>query len=114
VGGVIVQNATQGQVLGSRVRRADTFRLRLLGLMFVPCLGEGEGLLIRPCKAVHTHFMRFAIDVIFLDGENRVVHLALSLKPWKQSPYVRQAVAVLELPAGAAQAVHLGDQLAIG
>jgi uncharacterized membrane protein (UPF0127 family) len=108
---VIVRNATRDRVLGTRVQRADTFRLRLLGLMFCSGLAEGEGLVIRPCKAVHTHFMRFPIDVLFLDAAGRVVHLVPALKPWKQSPYVKQAVAVLELSAGAAGETAVGDQL---
>jgi uncharacterized membrane protein (UPF0127 family) len=98
-------------VLGYKVSGADTFRLRLLGLMFRPSLPQGEGLLIRPCRAVHTHFMRFPIDLVFVDGDNRVVHLIPAMAPWKLSPTVREAEAVLELPAGAAGATAVGDQL---
>ncbi|MDF2629995.1 MAG: hypothetical protein K0R39_3826 [Symbiobacteriaceae bacterium] len=108
---MIVRNATRGLVLGYKVSGADTFRLRLLGLMFRPSLPQGEGLLIRPCRAVHTHFMRFPIDLVFVDGDNRVVHLIPAMAPWKLSPTVREAEAVLELPAGAAGATAVGDQL---
>lgn len=108
---MIVRNATRGLVLGFKVSGAETFRLRLLGLMFRAGLPQGEGLLIRPCRAVHTHFMRFPIDVLFLDRENRVVHIIPAMAPWKLSPTVKAADAVLELPAGAAGATAPGDQL---
>ncbi|HYF94080.1 MAG TPA: DUF192 domain-containing protein [Symbiobacteriaceae bacterium] len=110
---MIVRNATRGLVLGYKVSGAETFRLRLLGLMFRAGLSPGEGLLIRPCRAIHTHFMRFPIDVLFLDGDNRVVHMIPAMAPWKMSPAVRAADAVLELPAGAAGATALGDQLEV-
>lgn len=108
---MIVRNATRGLVLGYRVSGAETFRLRLLGLMFRPGLGQGEGLLIRPCRAIHTHFMRFPIDVVFLDSQDRVVHVINAMAPWKLSPTVPAADAVLELPAGAAGATAPGDLL---
>lgn len=108
---MIVRNASRGLVLGYKVAGADTFRLRLLGLMFRAQLPQGQGLLIRPCRAVHTHFMRFPIDVLFLDGENRVVHVIAAMAPWKLSPTIRAADAVLELPAGTAGATAPGDQI---
>lgn len=108
---MIVRNATRGLVLGFQVSGAETFRLRLLGLMFRAGLPQGEGLLIRPCRAVHTHFMRFPIDVLFLDRESRVVHLIPAMAPWKLSPTIKDADAVLELPAGASGATAPGDLL---
>lgn len=110
---MILRNVTRGTVLADRVQPADTFGLRLRGLMFRPALAEGEGLLIRPCKGVHTHFMRFPIDVLFLDAVGRVVEIVPALKPWRQSPYVRDAVAVVELAAGAAGATEPGDRLVV-
>lgn len=106
-----VRNVTRDLVLGGAVREADTFGLRLQGLMFRRSLGPGEGLLIRPCQAVHTHFMRFPIDVLFLDNQGRVVQMIPAMKPWRQSPFVKGAAAVLELAAGAAGATAPGDQL---
>lgn len=110
---MIVRNLTAGQLLGEQVRRADSFGLRLLGLMFRSGLAPGEGLLIQPCQQVHTHFMRFPIDVLFLDEAMRVVHIIRAMKPWAFSPLVREARSVLELPAGAATSVALGDQLRV-
>ncbi len=98
-------------MLGAAVRRADSFWLRLRGLMFRRALGPGEGLLISPCKAVHTHFMRIPIDVIFLDHSGRVLHLIPRMMPWGQSPIVKDAASVLELAAGASAGTMLGDRL---
>jgi len=108
---MIVRNVTRGLVLGDAVRQADSFISRLKGLMFTPRLESGQGLLIRPCQAVHTHFMRFSIDVIFLDGAGRVVWVMTAMPPWRQSPFIRGAEAVLELPAHAAGTTGPGDQL---
>lgn len=106
---MIVRNLTQDLVLGDAVERANSFRLRLLGLMFRPRLQAGGGLWLEPCRSVHTHFMRFPIDLLFLDGEGRVVRVIRALRPWRISPVVREAVAVLELPAGAAGPTSPGD-----
>lgn len=107
---MVVRSELSGKVVATAVRRADSFCLRLQGLMFRRLLHPGEGLLIQPCKAVHTHFMRFPLDVVFLDGDNRVVHVIRGMAPWGQSPYVKEAAAVLELAAGTA-ATAPGDLL---
>ncbi len=106
-----IRNITRGVTLGDRVKRADRFQTRLLGLMFRRRLGVGEGLLIDPCKAIHTHFMRFPIDVLFLDAGGRVVLVIPAMRAWRQSPYVREARAVLEVPAGASFGTEPGDLL---
>ena len=108
---MIVRNRTTGQVLGNQVARADTFGRRLLGLMFRPRLGPGEGLWIEPCNAVHTHFMRFPIDVLFLDKQGQVVRVVPAMAPWKHTPLVKGATVVLELPAGGAGTTAAGDQV---
>ncbi|MGI6550493.1 MAG: DUF192 domain-containing protein [Syntrophomonadales bacterium] len=66
-------------------------------------LRSGTALLIYPCSSVHTFFMREAIDVIFLDSDGRVIQVIERLLPWRVSPWVREAVAVLELPEGRAR-----------
>jgi len=108
-----VRNLSRNQVLGDQIRTADTFALRLLGLMFRTGLNEGEGLWIQPCQSVHTHFMRFPIDVIFVDRGHTVLHVIPALRPWRFSPIIRQGHAVLELPAGAARGTRPGDRLAL-
>jgi uncharacterized membrane protein (UPF0127 family) len=72
---------------------------RLVGLLAHANLPEDESILIEPCKQVHTFFMRFPIDVVFLDKDNTVLEIR-SMTPWKLSPLVWGAQKVLELPEG--------------
>jgi uncharacterized membrane protein (UPF0127 family) len=64
----------------------------------------GEGLLIRPCKGVHTFLMKFPIDVLFLDRENRVVKVVENLRPQRMTGLFFSSRSVLELPAGSLRA----------
>lgn len=89
-------------VVCERCRVADAFLLRLRGLAGHRRLAAGQGLLFPRTRSVHTHFMRFAIDVVFLDDEDRVVHIVPRLGPWRLAGF-RDAGAVLELRAGQAE-----------
>jgi uncharacterized membrane protein (UPF0127 family) len=88
-----------GPVVCGRCRVASTFGARLRGLLGRSGLGPGEGLLLPGTSSVHTHFMRFPIDVVFLDAEERVVRVVPSLAPWRMAA-ARGARSVLELAAG--------------
>ncbi|MFA6031017.1 MAG: DUF192 domain-containing protein [Elusimicrobiota bacterium] len=91
---------------------ADGLRSRLVGLLGRSALGRGEGLWLVPCSQVHMFFMRFPIDVVFLDAKGRVLQVVRELRPWRVSPWVRGAHSALELPAGgAAGVVDAGDVL---
>lgn len=87
---------------------------RFWGLMGKRALPEGEALLIEPCYSVHTMFMRFPIDVVFLDGDQEVMKIAGALKPFRAS-VCRGAKRVLEMrPGDAARAgIVVGDRLRI-
>jgi len=78
---------------------ADNPIARLVGLTGRRGLARGEGLLLRPTNAIHTSFMRFAIDAVFLDRELAVVGIAENVRPWRFAGR-RGARAVLELGAG--------------
>jgi uncharacterized membrane protein (UPF0127 family) len=91
-----------GVVLAEHVRVADTVWSRFAGLMFARELPAGHGLAIRPCNSIHMFFMRFALDVVFVDGDGRVVRVLESIQPWRASSFVRGAKAAIELPAGTA------------
>lgn len=95
-----VYNTTKGFLLGERIEVAGTLWTRLVGLLDRRQLNEGEGLLLLPCRAVHTCFMRFEIDVAFLDQHGRVVHAVPRLRPFRFAVAGVEAYAALELPAG--------------
>ena len=76
------------------------------GLLGRSELAPGEGLLIRPAPSVHTFFMRFPIDVVFLDRDRTIVKIVSRLRPWRVAS-ARKAVAALELEAGAADRAGL-------
>jgi uncharacterized protein len=95
-----VINQTRGVEIVSRLALALGPWSRLRGLLGRARLAEGEGLLLRPCQAVHTFFMRYPIDVLFLDEQGRVVGLRPELRPWRMTPFFGDALATLELPSG--------------
>jgi uncharacterized protein len=84
------------------------------GLLGQASLDAGEGLLLKPCGSVHMFFMRFAIDVVFLDRELTVVGVVPELRPWRTAGR-RGAKAALELPAGEAarRGIELGQKLSL-
>lgn len=85
------------------IHRAQTFLARLGGLLVRRPLREGEALYLAPCSSVHTMFMRYPIDVAFLDARGRVLKVVPHLKPWRMAVCFG-AAAVLELRAGQARA----------
>lgn len=94
------ENVTRGTSLGTRIERADSFWPRLRGLLGRDGLAAGSGLLLEPCGSIHTAFMAFPIDALFLDGAGNVLAGFSDLVPWRLGPVVRGARSVLELPAG--------------
>lgn len=109
-----LRNVTTGEVVATRVDRASTFVQRLIGLLARTSLEPDEGLWLSGCGAIHTVGMRTAIDVIFVDGESRVVGLRPRVQPFGMAA-CRGAKAVIELGPGALERedVLLGDSLAL-
>jgi uncharacterized membrane protein (UPF0127 family) len=101
-----------GTVVCERCEIADRALPRMRGLLGRDGLAPGEGMLIDPSPSVHMFFMRFAIDVVFLDKSRTVVKVVRELRPWRAAG-ARKAAAALELPAGAAARCGLrpGDVL---
>ena len=91
---------------------ARTSKERGKGLLGREGLGPGEGLWIVPCESVHTFFMRFAIDLVYIDRKNRVRKVRHAVGPWRMSACLL-AHSVIELPAGtvAATGTVRGDLL---
>jgi len=109
-----VLNSRDQSVVGARVRLADSFWARFRGLMLVPELAEGEGLLISPCNSIHMMFMRFPIDAIFLDSSNCIRAVYEKLRPWTGfSSWHRDVSSVLELKSGSIQktGIRVNDTL---
>ena len=94
-----VVNVTRGTVLATNLEVANTGAKRNKGLLGRVGLGSGEGLWIVPCESVHTFFMQFAIDLVYLDRKHRVRKVRSSVGPWRMSACL-SAHSILELPAG--------------
>jgi len=90
-----------GTVVCERCTLARNPYSRMRGLLGRSSLAQGEGLLLQPAGSIHTAFMRFPIDAVFLDGERRVVRIAADVRPWRTAA-ARRSRAVLELAAGEA------------
>jgi uncharacterized membrane protein (UPF0127 family) len=103
-----------GSVACPRLAVAETAPARMRGLLGRSGLEDGEGLLIRPTNSVHMFFMRFAIDVVFLDRELVVRKIVETLQPWRMTA-CRGSRAALELPAGAAgrRGITVGERLTL-
>ena len=109
-----VVNVTKGTVLAESVREARTFWPRLVGLLGRAHLRPGEGLALIPSSSIHTFFMRFPIDVVFTDANNRVVRTVSELRPFRVAAGGRGVKIALELSPGSILASDTtpGDVLA--
>lgn len=107
-----ITNRTTGTIVAERAQVASDLWSRFWGLMGRRELPAGSGMLITPCSSIHMFFMRFPIDVVFLDRDNTVVKVVHSIKPWRTAMGGGGKKA-LELPAGTAAALPIseGDQL---
>lgn len=92
------------------VKKADTFMKRFLGLMFKRAMPIGHGILLMPCSGIHTCFMRFPIDVIYLSDNYEVLGIE-TVGPWRLGRHVKGAKMVLELPAGCGAQLKIGSSL---
>jgi uncharacterized membrane protein (UPF0127 family) len=107
----LVNERTQ-QILASAVEVAETSESRRRGLLGRDSLDPSRALVIAPCSAIHTFFMRFAIDVMFIDRGGRVLKIVRDLPAWRMAGSVR-AYGVIELNGGSLQEtdVAVGDRL---
>jgi uncharacterized protein len=116
-GGGYVFNRSKETFIATSLLVADTYWSRVKGLIGKPSssFGDGSALWIVPCRGVHTHFMRFAIDAIYLDAHNVVLYVEENIRPWRMGRMVPSASTVLEVPAHTAFAsgTQPGDHLEI-
>jgi hypothetical protein len=108
-----ILNVTKGTVVAEDIAVARSFWGRFRGLMLRRALASGEALLIEPGASIHTAFMRFPIDVVFLDREKRVVKVAENVRPFRAA--LSRGHSALELNAGSAGKANVvkGDRLVI-
>jgi hypothetical protein len=106
----MLYNLTRETVLAERTTLASNFFKRLRGLMFSRSFPRTfEALVISPCNAVHTMFMFYPIDVVFVNDKLQVIHFCRELRPGRFSPVVKGSRQVVELPAGTVS--HTGTQV---
>lgn len=104
--------AFDGVTVIEEVHEAKGMRQRMRGLLGREGLQERTAMLLSPCSSIHTWFMRFSLDLIFLDKQNRVVRVCRNVKPWGMVWGGASAFKVLELEAGLTNLkfVHEGAQ----
>jgi len=93
-------NVTTQKELGKSISKAVTFFQRTRGLLGRKKIKEGEGLYIPECRSIHTFFMMFTIDVVFIDGDNRITRVVPGLVPFRIAFGPRNTAGVVELSAG--------------
>jgi uncharacterized membrane protein (UPF0127 family) len=110
-------NKNKGTILAEEAILADSPGKRIRGLLGKKeaQFSKGRALILKPCNSIHTFFMSFTIDALFVDRQNRVIRAFSCLRPFRLSPPILNSFFVIELPAGTIQATHTqeGDYLAL-
>ena len=109
-------NKTKNTILAENAVIADTVFKRMKGLLARKGLKPEEALVLKPCKSIHTFFMRFPIDVVFVGQDNRIIKAIQGLAPWRLTGIYFLAQYCIELPIGTLTFSHTssGDLLFIG
>lgn len=110
---VQIFNATKEAVIAREAQLAASLGQRMKGLLGKKSLSADEALILKPCCSIHTFFMRFAIDVLFLDKNMRIIRLIQNMSPSRLSPIVWASCMAIELPAGKISQTntHVGDRV---
>lgn len=109
-----LMNKDGTEIVLEDLKICSDFKTRLLGLMGIRDLGLEKGLLIEPCNSIHTCFMRFNIDVAFLDRKNKVLHIVYGMKPWKITRIIKAASKVVEAKEGVLRGkITIGDTVVL-
>ncbi len=111
----MIINLTKNQILAQTVYIADTPIKRMKGLIGFKSLKTSEAMLIKPCNSIHTFFMRFPIDLLFIDKDNIIIKAMSDIKPYRFSPLYLFSRAVIELSSGTIRntGTKEGDQISI-
>lgn len=111
-----LKNALNSQILFENLVQADSFVSRAVGLLGKKGLHQEEAMYFERCNAIHTFFMKFAIDCVFVDNKGKVRKIYYDVKPWRFAGPVWGATAVIEMAAGMARIKNLnvGDTIECG
>ena len=102
------------KVIAEKAILADSFLKRARGLMFSNSMDGFDALVIKPCKSVHTFFMNYPIDIIFLNNDFKIIAIEREMKPWRMTPIYFSATEVIELKGGHVdRGLRKGDELEI-
>jgi len=109
----VISNLTRQTSIASHIEIAQDPRQRMKGLLGRRDFPKGHALVITHCQSIHMFFMKFPIDVIFCDRQDKVVGLCVGIKPFFLSPIFFKAFYAIELPTGtiAASKTEVGDQI---
>ena len=102
-----IYNSTQNNLIADDVKLAKSFITRTLGLIPKKMISESEGLMIKPCNSIHTFFMKFSIDVLFVGTNDEIIALYENVKPWRILPIHFNSSYVIELKCGQISAKNI-------
>ncbi|MHC1694383.1 MAG: DUF192 domain-containing protein [Eubacteriales bacterium] len=103
----------EDKVIARNTFLADSFFTRLTGLLRSSSINDGEGLLLSPCRQIHTYGMKFDIDAVFLDRDMKIIDIFENIPPGRMSRYYMKGRMVLELPAGTAKKYGLSNGMTL-
>jgi uncharacterized membrane protein (UPF0127 family) len=111
-----IENCSRAVVIAWRGELADSLWTRFRGLMLRQSLDADQALIIDPCSSIHMFFMRFPLDVLYVDRHDRIVRVQENIQPWRIGPLrTKGARYVVELPVGtiARTGTTIGDTIRI-
>ena len=94
-------NAATNEIIADKLVMKDSFFGRFWGLLGTKSLGDGEGIILKPCTQIHTFFMRMPIDAVFIGNNLEVLHVIENMGAWRLSPLLLKSVYTVEVGAGA-------------
>lgn len=101
-------------LISQQLKIAESFFERLIGLMFKEKMEGFDGLLIKQCRSIHTFFMKYPLDIVFMNNEMKVKKIIRNMKPWRMTFIYFTSTQVLELQAGTLPVtVQEGDKLEV-
>ena len=104
-------NAKTGKIIAGDLEMKDSYLGRLIGLLSRKGLNRGQGIVLKPCAQIHTCFMRFAIDVVFISKDFKVLKIIKNMGAWHFSPIVLKSLYTLEVAAGEIKDLNEGDYI---